>query len=114
MAAQKRRPTLADLDSNQREIYDALPEHLRDNFLKQLPDIAVASAQGRKKAALIRARVQLLSGVISDLQSHRERLSHLAKDLDNGADPEEIGLRHQLKPPSLNGVVLRYVRGRND
>jgi hypothetical protein len=114
IAAQRRRPTVADLDHKQRELYDALPEHLRDDLLKQLPDIAVASAQGRKKAGLIRARVQLLNGVISDLQSHRERLIQLAKELDQGADPEDVDLRHLLKPPPLNGVVLRYVRAKGE
>jgi hypothetical protein len=111
-AAQRRRPTEADLNDAQRRIYDVLPPDFKEEFLRQLPDIAVSSAQARKKAQLIRERVHLLERVIGDLQSHRTHLNQLAKDLEQGAGPESIDLRQELKPPAINGVAMRYVRGR--
>jgi ABC-type transporter Mla subunit MlaD len=112
-AAQRRRPTESDLNDAQREIYDALSSELREKFMRQLPDIAISSAQARKKAQLIRERVHLLERVISDLQGHRSHLNQLAKELDQGASsPETVDLRQELKPPSISGVALRFVRGR--
>jgi hypothetical protein len=111
-AAQRRRPTDTDLNDSQRRIYDALPTDLKEEFMRQLPDIAVSSAQARKKAQLIRERIHLLERVISDLQGHKSHLNQLAKDLEQGAGPETIDLRQELKPPSINGVAMRYVRGR--
>jgi hypothetical protein len=107
---QKRRPTANDLNERQRRLYDALPEHLQAEFLDQLPDITVSSAQARKKAKLIRDRIALLDSVVGQLESHKNQLARVAKDLENGSDPESVDLRHQLKPPSIRGVALRYVR----
>jgi hypothetical protein len=110
-SAQKRRPSIADLNDSQREIFEALPSHeLKDKFLAQLPDITVSSAQARKKAQLIRDRIRLLDGVIGQLESHKTQLARVAKDLENGADPESVDLRHELKPPTISGVAMRYVR----
>jgi hypothetical protein len=114
-AAQKRRPTPGDLTESQRRIYEALPDSLQEEFLRQLPDIAVSSAQARKKASLIRERVTLLEHVLSDLQRHRGRLIRVADELDHGLDPESVDLRQELKPPAIEGVAMRYVRrGRGD
>jgi hypothetical protein len=109
-AVQKRRPTLNDLSDRQRRLYDALPDDFKAEFLDQLPDITVSSAQARKKAQLIRDRMSLLDSVIGQLESHKTQLARVAKDLENGADPDSVDLRHELKPPSINGVALRYVR----
>jgi hypothetical protein len=109
-AVQKRRPTLNDLSERQRRLYDALPDDFKAEFLDQLPDITVSSAQARKKAQLIRDRISLLDSVVGQLESHKSQLARVAKDLENGADPDTVDLRHELKPPSINGVALRYVR----
>jgi hypothetical protein len=111
-SAQKRRPTITDLNADQRSIYDALPEPLKEKYLRDLPDIAVASAQSRKKAQLIQDRIVLLDRVVSDLQGHKQHLNQLAKELESGADADSVDLRQELKPPSINGVAMRYVRPR--
>jgi hypothetical protein len=113
-AAQRRRPTEADLNDAQRRIYDVLPTDFKEDFLRQLPDIAISSAQARKKAQLIRERVHLLERVIGDLQGHKNHLNQMAKDLEQGGSAESIDLRQELKPPSINGVAMRYVRGRRN
>jgi len=98
------------LSERQRRLYEALPEELKGEFLDQLPDITMSSTQARKKAKLIRDRISLLDSVVAQLESHKTQLARVAKDLENGADPEDVDLRHQLKPPSIKGVALRYVR----
>lgn len=108
---QRRRPTVNDLNESQREIFEALPTNeLKEKFLAQLPDITVSSAQARRKAKLIRKRIELLESVLAQLESHKNHLARVARDLENGADPESVDLRHELKPPAISGVALRYTR----
>jgi ABC-type transporter Mla subunit MlaD len=108
----RRRPTLEDLNEVQQRIYEVLPDELRNEFLAQLPEIASASPQARKKAQLIRDRVSMLEGIVTQLQAHRRQLEQLAKDLENGANSGDVDLREALKPPSIPGVAMRYVRGK--
>ena len=110
---QKRQPTEADLNEDQREIYDALSDDLKQKFLKGLPSITVSSAGRRRKAQMIRDRVNMLDEVISGLQNHKKNLQQLAKNLDQGAvNAESIDRRQELKPPAIPGVAMRYVRAR--
>jgi hypothetical protein len=109
--ATRRRATQEDLDDTQREIYNALPDHLREQYLRGLPMISISTAGNRKKAQLIRDRISLLDHVIGDLQNHRKELFNLAKGLEQGnASAGEVDLRKILKPPAINGVSMRYVR----
>src|SRR5438874_8789538 len=109
--ATKRRPTQEDLDDTQREIYNALPAHLQEQYLRSLPMLSISTAGNRKKAQLIRERITLLDTVLGDLQNHRKDLFNLARGLDQGtASGGEVDLRKILKPPAINGVSMRYVR----
>jgi hypothetical protein len=109
--ATRRRPTEADLDDTQREIHNALPDHLREQYLRGLPMISISTAGNRKKAQLIRERITLLDNIVGDLQNHRKDLFTLARGLDQGnASAGDVDLRKILKPPSINGVSMRYVR----
>jgi hypothetical protein len=109
--ATRRRPTEEDLDDTQREIFNALPDHLREQYMRGLPMISISTAGNRKKAQLIRDRISLLDNVIGDLQNHRRELFTLAKGLEQGnASAGEVDLRKILKPPAVNGVSMRYVR----
>src|SRR5262245_53803391 len=79
--ATRRRATEADLDDTQREIYNALPDHLREQYMRGLPMISISTAGNRKKAQLIRERITLLDSIIGDLQNHRKELFTLARSL---------------------------------
>jgi hypothetical protein len=114
-AATRRRPTVEDLNDRQRRFYERLPEELREEWLNDLPLISVSTAGNRKKANLIRHRVTLLDNVLSQLQDHRRELVTLAKSLDQGnSSAASVDLRRVLKPPSIEGVSMRYVRSAKD
>jgi hypothetical protein len=113
-SARKRRPTEADLSAGQREIYEALPEHLRANYLKGLPDIAISDAGRRKKVLLIEERLALVDGVIVSYQAQKKHLTQLLRTLNRGGSPAGIDLRQELKPPAIEGVAIRYVRPKNE
>lgn len=109
----RRPPTEEELSAADREIYDALPPHLRERYLKRLPPITVSTAGNRKKADLIRARLKILDEAIIHLQTQRKELSQLARSLDTGtASAAHLDLRTLLKPPAIPGVSMRYVRRR--
>jgi hypothetical protein len=106
-----RRPEYADLNADQRELYDALPPEFRSRFLDQLPDIKEAGTATRKKIEAISKHTLLLAEVIGTLRKHHQHLDQLVKDLEAGASPEAVDLRRELSPPAIPGVVMRYVRG---
>ena len=110
-AATRRRPTVEDLTDRQRSFFERLPEELRDEWLTDLPMISVSTAGNRKKANLIRQRVALLDNVLTQLNDHRRELVGLAKSLDQGnSSAASVDLRRVLKPPTIEGVSMRYVR----
>src|SRR5262245_18268232 len=111
--ARKRRPTEDDLNESQLRIFDALPDDdLTDEYMRQAPHIKLSNAGGRKKAELIEARIRMVDNVLHSLQAHKKHLEQLQKNLKQGADPGGIDLRQELKPPSIEGVAIRYVRTR--
>jgi hypothetical protein len=108
-----RRPTREDLDAKQRRILDALPsDELRELFLDQLPGIQPVSTSARKKAQQIQQHASLLEAAIQRLRAHKDQLEALARNLENGTGAGGVDLRRELAPPDLDGVVLRYVRGK--
>ncbi len=111
-SARARRPTLEDLDEEQREIYEALPtEELKQKFLKRQPPISLSGASARRKAQQIRARIVVVERVVQGLQAHKEQLAHLAKELEQGRHaPDAVDLRQTLKPPAIPGITLRFER----
>jgi hypothetical protein len=108
----KRRPTVDDLTEGQRQIHDALPEALQEEYLRQLPDIRISQAGGRKKVELIEQRIHMVDNVLRSLQAHKKHLEQLQRSLKQGADPGKIDLRQELRPPAIEGVSIRYVRTR--
>jgi hypothetical protein len=108
-----RRPTREDLTEVQRQILDVLPsDEFRELFLDQLPGIQPVSTSGKKKAQLIQRHVSLLDAAIRTLRTHKEQLEALARSLENGTGPSQVDLRAELAPPTIDGVALRYVRGK--
>src|SRR5947209_5695413 len=110
--ARMRRPTAEDLTDSQRAIYDVLPEHLREEYLKQLPAIETSPVAARKKAQLIEERIQVLDNALRSLQANKKHLEQLEKSLKQGGNPAAVDLRQELKPPSIVGIALRFVRPR--
>jgi len=110
-AARTRRPTEADLSRDQREIYDVLRDDLKEKYLKQLPPVPVSGILGRKKAHQLRERIALLDRTQEGIQTQKEHLAQVARDLEQGAvGPDTVDLRLELRPPSIAGVSLRFVR----
>lgn len=109
--ATRRPPTLEELSAADREIYEVLPEHLKERYLRRLPPVSISTVGNRKKAQLIRDRLVILDNVISELQNQRKDLAQLAKNLDGGsASAATVDLRTLLKPPPIPGISMRYVR----
>jgi hypothetical protein len=109
--ATRRPPTEEELSPSDREIYEALPDHLRERYLKRLPPISISTQGNRKKAQLVRDRLVILDNVLNELQNHRRELAQLAKNLDAGTvSATHVDLRTRLKPPAIRGVSMRYVR----
>src|SRR5262249_10189183 len=95
----------------QRAYYERLPDEFREGFLRQLPPISISTAGNQKKADQIRERVVMLDGVLAELQNHRKELVALARSLEQGnTSAASVDLRTLLKPPSISGVSMRYVR----
>jgi hypothetical protein len=108
-----RRPTRDDITEVQRQILDALPsDDFRELFLDQLPALQPVNTSAKKKAQLIQRHVSLLDSAIRMLRSHKEQLEALARNLENGTGPTQVDLRTELAPPKIDGVALRYVRGK--
>jgi hypothetical protein len=112
-AGSVRRPTREDLTDVQRQILDVLPsDEFRELFLDQLPGIQPVSTSGKKKAEQIQRHAGMLEGAIRTLQAHKQQLEALARNLENGTGGAQVDLRKELAPPDIEGVVLRYVRGK--
>jgi hypothetical protein len=108
-----RRPTREDLTEVQRQILEALPtDEFRELFLEQLPAIQPVSMSGKKKTEQIQRHTSMLERAIRTLQAHKQQLEALARNLENGTGPSQVDLRKELAPPDIEGVVLRYVRGK--
>jgi hypothetical protein len=108
-----RRPTREELTDVQRQILDALPnDDFRELFIDQLPLIQPANPLAKKKAQLIQRHVGVLDAAIRTLRTHKEKLEALAGSLENGTGAAQVDLRKELAPPDIEGVVLRYVRGK--
>jgi hypothetical protein len=108
-----RRPTREDLTEVQRQILDVLPsDEFRELFLDQLPGIQPVSTSGKKKAEQIQRHANMVEGAIRTLRAHKEQLEALARNLENGTGAAQVDLRKELAPPEIEGVVLRYVRGK--
>ena len=107
----RKRPVMeADLTPQQREYYLSLPEGFREGYLRTLPPVAVSGMAGRKKAQVLRRRIAALDRVAQGVQEQKEHLEKLARSLEQGGNPDAVDLRHELKPPSIPGVTLRFVR----
>jgi hypothetical protein len=108
-----RRPTREDLTDVQRQILDVLPsDEFRELFLDQLPGIQPVSTSGKKKAEQIQRHANMLEGAIRTLRAYKAQLEALARNLENGTGADQVDLRKELAPPDIEGVVLRYVRGK--
>lgn len=109
--ATRRPPTEDELSTADREILEALPDHLKERYLRRLPPVSISTVGNRKKAQLIRDRLVILDNVLTELQNHRKDLAQLARNLDQGtASAANVDLRTMLKPPAIRGVSMRYVR----
>lgn len=105
--------TEADLTADQRKIYGGLSDDLRKLYLSTLPPIRISMAGNRRKAQSVRSRMTLVDDIIAGLRAHVKALAELAKDLEQGhINANTVDLRQALKPPSIAGVAMRYVRGR--
>jgi hypothetical protein len=112
-ARSARRRTREELTEVQRRILDVLPsDEFRELFLDQLPGIQPVSTSGKKKAEQIQRHAGMLEGAIRTLQAHKQQLEALARNLENGTGGAQVDLRKELAPPDIQGVVLRYVRGK--
>ena len=109
-AARKRPVTEEDLTRDQREYFLSLPEGFREGYLRTLPPVAVSGLAGKKKAQAIRRRIALLERVAQGIQGQKERLEKLARNLEQGGNPDAVDLRQELKPPTIPGVALRFAR----
>jgi hypothetical protein len=110
--ARKRPVTEADLTRDQREYYEALPEEFREGYLRTLPPVAVSGLAARKKAQVLRQRIAILDSIVEGAHAQKERLDKLAKNLEQGGNPDVVDLRQEMKPPVIKGVAVRFVRGK--
>ncbi len=94
------------LNDTERQLYEAIPPQLRENFLRLLPP---APRGDRKKAARIREHSKFLSGIVHSLDSHVKDLERLARAVELGAT-QKVDLRETLSPPALAGLSMRFTR----
>ena len=103
----------------QRVLYDALPEHLRDSFVAELPwrggRKRTHPTDEERKATALEANANLLESIADVLMAAFEVRMDTAKALRVGKlQPSEVDLRKMCAPPVLplgaNGLPVATLR----
>src|SRR5947209_6073389 len=81
-----RAPTVDDLTSEQREIYEALPEVLHSRYLATLPHIH-PSAKAEQDAKKLNAYLSALTKLSQQAQRRVQELTPLVPKIQNGLTP---------------------------
>ena len=101
-----RQPTVEDLTPEQRRIYDAVPDPLKDLFLAQLPPIDPST--GKKTTEQLEKWLAAAKKVRADLDERIGRVSALVSIARTG---RPVDLKRELEPLAVSRVVFRFQRG---
>jgi hypothetical protein len=104
--------TFHNLDSEEKAIYFALPEHLQEQYVRSLPPLEVTPMQvsdRRRNQVAINEKIRLLEALHAATERRLRELRILWGKLETN-QPGDLSLIHH--PPQVEGMTIRYERRR--